>query len=158
VNRGGNFGTVAQMGQVTRNSGNFNRRIKYGDQVPLGACDAKDRLTRLDKEGLDAAIIYPSLDLTWETDTDDVDYSQAMCRAYNRWVTDWSADSGGCLIPVAHLSLGDPVAAAAELERAVKAGRRSAVQRAAALELSPRGQPRAARPAPCRPRVRAPCP
>jgi hypothetical protein len=43
---------------------------------------------RLDKEGLDAAIIYPSLDLTWETDTDDVEYSQAMCRAYNRWISD----------------------------------------------------------------------
>jgi uncharacterized protein len=122
VNRGGNFGGVAQMGQVSRNSGNFDRRIKYGDKVPLGACDAKDRITRLDKEGLDAAIIYPSLDLTWETDTDDVEYTQAMCRAYNRWVTDWSADSGGRLIPVAHLSLSDPAAAAAELERAVKAG------------------------------------
>jgi hypothetical protein len=35
VNRG-NFGTVAQMGQVTRNSGDFDRRIKYGDRVPLG--------------------------------------------------------------------------------------------------------------------------
>lgn len=122
VNRGGNFGGVAQMGQVSRNSGNFDRRIKYGDKVPLGACDAKDRITRLDKEGLDAAIIYPSLDLTWETDTDDVEYTQAMCRAYNRWVTDWSADSGGRLIPVAHLSLSDPAAAAEELERAVKAG------------------------------------
>ncbi len=122
VNRGGNFGGVAQMGQVTRNSGHFDPRIKYGDKVPLGACDAKDRITRLDKEGLDAAIIYPSLDLTWETDTDDAEYSQAMCRAYNRWVSDWSADSGGRLIPVAHLSLGDPAGAAAELERAVKAG------------------------------------
>jgi len=122
VNRGGHFGSVAQMGQVTRNTGNFNPRIRYGEQVPLGACDAKDRVTRLDKEGLDGAIIYPSLDLTWETDTNDVEYSQAMCRAYNRWVTDWSADSGGRLIPVAHLSLGDPAAAAVELERAVKAG------------------------------------
>jgi len=122
VNRGGHFGGVAQMGQVTRNSGHFDPRIKYGEKVPLGACDAKDRITRLDKEGLDAAIIYPSLDLTWETDTDDAEYSQAMCRAYNRWVTDWSSDSGGRLIPVAHLSLSDPDAAATELERAVKAG------------------------------------
>ena len=32
------------------------------------------------------------------------------------------SESGGKLIPVAHLSLGDPVAAAIELERAVKAG------------------------------------
>ena len=74
------------------------------------------------ERGLDAAIIYPSLDLSWETECEDVDYAQAMCRAYNRWVTDWSADSGGRLIPVAHLSLGDPAAAAVELERAVKAG------------------------------------
>mgnify|MGYP001606728465 CR=1 FL=1 len=90
VNRGGAFGTVAQMGQVTRTTGNFDRRIKYGERVPLGACDAKDRMTRLDKEGLDAAIIYPSLDLTWETDTEDIEYSQAMCRPMHRCgLADW---------------------------------------------------------------------
>ena len=122
VNRGGNFGSVAQMGQVTREKGDFDPRIRYGEQLPLGAANAKDRIKRLDLEGLDAAIIYPSLDLTWETECEDADYAQAMCRAYNRWVTDWCADSGGRLIPVAHLSLGDPKAAADELERAVKAG------------------------------------
>ncbi len=51
VNRGGNFGGVAQMGQVTRNSGNFDPRIKYGDKVPLGACDAKDRITVSTRRG-----------------------------------------------------------------------------------------------------------
>jgi len=115
VNRGGNFGAVAQMGQVTREKGEFDPRIKYGERLPLGAADAKERVERLDLEGLDAAIIYPSLELTWETECDDVDYAQAMCRAYNRWVTDWCTDSGGRLIPVAHLSLGDPKAAADEL-------------------------------------------
>jgi uncharacterized protein len=122
VNRGGNFGTVAQMGQVTREKGEFDPRIKYGERLPLGAADARDRIERLDLEGLDAAIIYPSLELTWETECEDADYAQAMCRAYNRWVTDWCTDSGGRLIPVAHLSLGDPKAAADELERAVKNG------------------------------------
>ncbi|MGH7842224.1 MAG: amidohydrolase family protein [Candidatus Binataceae bacterium] len=123
VSRGGSFGTLAQMGQITRNSGgDFDRRTPYGSRVPLGAVDANDRVKRLDLEGLDAAIIYPSLALTWETDTSEVAYSQEMCRAYNRWAVDWSAGSGGRLIPVAHLSLTDPTAAAAELERAVKAG------------------------------------
>jgi uncharacterized protein len=122
VSRGGNFGAVAQMGQVTREKGEFDPRIKYGERLPLGAADAKERIERLDLEGLDAAIIYPSLELTWETECDDADYAQAMCRAYNRWVTDWCTDSGGRLIPVAHLSLGDPKAAANELERAVKDG------------------------------------
>jgi uncharacterized protein len=122
VNRAGTFGALGLMGEVTREKGNFDPSIKYGERVPLGACDARDRLTRLDQEGLDAAIIYPSLDLSWETECEDADYAQAMCRAYNRWISGWSADSGGRLIPVAHLSLGDPAAAAAELERAVKAG------------------------------------
>ena len=41
VNRGGNFGSVAQMGQVTRTKGEFDRRIRYGERLPLGAADAE---------------------------------------------------------------------------------------------------------------------
>ncbi|HZT36694.1 MAG TPA: amidohydrolase family protein [Bryobacteraceae bacterium] len=122
VSRRGSFGSIAAMGEVTREKGLLDPHRKYGQDVPLGAVDAGDRLKRLALEGLDAAIVYPSLSLSWETECDDADYAQAMCRAYNRWIVDWSAGSGGRLIPVAHLSLGDPQAAAKELERAVKAG------------------------------------
>jgi len=122
VSRGGTFSNVGSMGQVTREKGEVDRRQHYGDEFLLGAMDAKQRMQRLDLEGLEAAIIYPSLDLVWETECEDVAYAQAMCRAYNRWIVDWCSDSGGRLIPVAHLSLGDPHAAAEELERAVKAG------------------------------------
>src|SRR5262249_58821655 len=38
------------------------------------------------------------------------------------WVGAFGRGSRGRLIPIAHLSLGDPMAAAAELERAVKDG------------------------------------
>jgi predicted TIM-barrel fold metal-dependent hydrolase len=122
VNRKGAFGGLGAMGEVTREKGSFDPRRKYGENAPFGAMDAKERIQRLDKENLRAAIIYPSIDLSWETECEDVDYAQAMTRAYNRWIVDWCSDSGGRLIPVAHLSLGDPAAAAAELERAVKAG------------------------------------
>jgi len=122
VSRRGSFGSVAAMGELSREKGTPHPRRQYGEDVPLGAADATERIQRLDKENLQAAIIYPSLDLVWETECDDADYAQAMTRAYNRWILDWCSDSRGRLIPVAHLSLGDPVAAAAELERAVKAG------------------------------------
>ena len=122
VNRKGAFGGLAAMGEVTREKGSFDPLRKYGENAPFGAMDAKERVQRLDRENLRAAIIYPSIDLSWETECDDADYAQAMTRAYNRWIVDWCSDSGGRLIPVAHLSLGDPAAAAAELERAVKAG------------------------------------
>ncbi len=120
--RGQPFSSIGAMGEVTREKGHVDPRRKYGEDVALGAVDAKERLQRLDHEGLDAAIIYPSLGLSWETECEDAEYAQAMTRAYNRWLVEWCADSGGRLIPVAHLSLGDPKAAAAELERSVKAG------------------------------------
>jgi uncharacterized protein len=120
--RGQPFSSIAAMGKVTREKGTVNPRLKYGEEIPLGAMDMKERLQRLDLEGLDAAIIYPSLSLSWETECEDAEYAQAMTRAYNRWLVDWCANSGGRLMPVAHLSLGDPRAAAAELERAVKDG------------------------------------
>jgi predicted TIM-barrel fold metal-dependent hydrolase len=122
VSRRGTFSNVAAMGEVSREKGSFDPKRKYGQDVPLGAVDARERLERLDRENLRAAIIYPSLDLVWETECEDADYAQAMTRAYNRWIVEWCAGSGGRLIPVAHLSLGDPKAAAEELERAVKAG------------------------------------
>jgi predicted TIM-barrel fold metal-dependent hydrolase len=122
VNRKGSFGGLAAMGEVSREKGSFDPRRKYGEDVPFGAMDAKERVQRLDRENLSAAIIYPSIDLSWETECDDADYAQAMTRAYNRWIVDWCSDSAGRLIPVAHLSLGDPAAAATELEWAVKAG------------------------------------
>jgi predicted TIM-barrel fold metal-dependent hydrolase len=96
--------------------------IKYGAVAPLGAMDPKERLERLDAEGLVAAFLYPTLGLLYETECGDVELVQAYTRAYNRWIVDFCSDSGGRLLPIAHVSLADPQAAAAELERAVKDG------------------------------------
>lgn len=99
----------------------------YVNQAPFGAMDAKERLARMDQEGLEKAIIYPSLGLIWEAeDIEDIDLQAAYARAYNRWVEEFCADSGGRLIPIAHISMGDPYEAARELERAVKNGAKGA--------------------------------
>jgi len=94
----------------------------YVNQAPFGAMDPKERLARMDQEGLEKAIIYPSLGLIWETeDVGDIELQAAYARAYNRWVVDFCADPRGRLVPIAHISMGDPQEAARELERAVKA-------------------------------------
>lgn len=72
------------------------------------------------------ALIYPPLSLEWEAEVTDPELALAYCRAYNRWVVDFCSDSGGRLIPVAHITLADGQAAAQELERAVKAGAKGA--------------------------------
>lgn len=119
--RGGMLGAFGAMGMVDRQR-LPEAGLTYGEVTPLGAMDPKERIERLDKEGLAAAFIYPTMGLCWETECQDIEYAQAMTRAYNRWLVDWCKDSGGRLIPVAHLSLGDTEAAARELERAVKDG------------------------------------
>lgn len=99
----------------------------YVNQAPLGAMDAKERVARMEQEGLEKAIIYPSLGLIWEAeDIGDLELEAAYARAYNRWVEEFCADSRGRLIPIAHISMGDPYEAARELERSVKNGAKGA--------------------------------
>ncbi len=94
----------------------------YLKGAAFGTMDMKERLQLLDKEAMAKSILYPTIGLLWECETMDAEISGAYCRAYNRWIADFCRDSGGRLIPIAHLSLGDPDEAARELERAVKDG------------------------------------
>ncbi|HXQ23371.1 MAG TPA: amidohydrolase family protein [Candidatus Acidoferrales bacterium] len=96
--------------------------LSYVDQAPLGAMDPTERLQRLDLENIARAFLYPTLGVLWVAECEDEELSQAYARAYNRWIVDFCADSGGRLIPIAQLSLGDPAAAEAELRRAAKDG------------------------------------
>ena len=99
---------------------------QYAENSPRAAVDASARLELLDRDGITRAILYPSLGLQWESEVEEDAYAFAHCRAYNRWICDFCAPSGGRLVPVAHLTLGDPNAAAAELRRAVGEGARGA--------------------------------
>jgi uncharacterized protein len=99
-----------------------DRNRTYKENAPFGSMDPKERLLHTEQVGLEKAILYPSLGLIWETEIEDVALAAAHAQAYNRWIVDFCADSGGRLIPIAHISMGDPQEAARELERAVKAG------------------------------------
>jgi uncharacterized protein len=98
----------------------------YLKGAAFGTMDMKERLKLLDQEAMAKAILYPTIGLLWEAELFDAELSSAYCRAYNRWIADFCRDSGGRLIPIAHLSLGDPEEAAREFERAVKDGCRGA--------------------------------
>lgn len=122
MTRKGYPATLGRMGQTEVEAFRPHPDRTYAANMPFGACDAVERLALLDAEGLDAAVLYPTLGILWEAELDDAELSQAYCRAYNRWIADFCRPSRGRLVPIAHLSLGDPDAAAAELERAVRDG------------------------------------
>src|SRR5439155_18843540 len=114
---------------------------RYAESAPAPATDPRARLALLDHDGIAAALLYPSLGLQWEAEVPDADYALAHSRAYNRWIEDFCAGSRGRLVPIAHLSLGDPVAAAAELRRAVRAGARGGFLLPFTLSGIPHGHP-----------------
>jgi uncharacterized protein len=133
-------GTLGGMGKHTDEIKPSPERT-YVAGAPFGSMDADERLALLDRQGLDAAVLYPTLAILWEAELDDVELSQAYTRAYNRWIIDFCRPSRGRLVPIAHLSLGDPHAAALELERAVADGARGAFVAPFTLTRKPHGHP-----------------
>lgn len=133
--------TLGMMGKTEKADFRPSPEKTYLANIPFGAMDADERIRMLDAEGLEAAVLYPTIGILWEAELDDVELSQAYTRAYNRWIADFCRDSGGRLIPIAHLSLGDPDAAAKELERAVDDGCRGAFIVPFTLDRKAHGHP-----------------
>ncbi len=115
------------LGMMDRVGGHVYEReaktgLQYVDLAPLGAMDPKERIERLDLENIERAFLYPTLCLFFIAECEDEAYTQAHLRAYNRWIVEFCSDSGGRLLPMAQLSLGDPEAAEQEVRRAARDG------------------------------------
>ena len=82
----GGIAMLGAMGDETARPGPDRR---YMDAMPFGACDPTDRIAWLDKEQLDAVVLYPTIGIIWESGVDDVELSDAYTRAYNRWIADF---------------------------------------------------------------------
>lgn len=158
--RPGALGTMGGMGRNVDTARNLREQVARGEVRPedvralkpgpeqtylkgagFGTMDMKERLQLLDREGMVKALLYPTIGLLWEAELFDPELSGAYCRAYNRWIADFCRDSGGRLIPIAHLSLGDPAEAARELERAVKDGCKGAFVCPFTISRIPHGDP-----------------
>ncbi len=135
--------TLSGLGGMGKNTQGLEQMMEqpYPGSAPFGSMDPKERVALLDNEGIAKAVLYPSLGLTWEAEVDDAQLSLAYAQAYNRWICDFCSDSDGRLIAIAHISLADPVAAAAELERAVRAGAKGAFVAPYTLTRIPHAHP-----------------
>jgi predicted TIM-barrel fold metal-dependent hydrolase len=117
--RRGSLGLLGAMGEDDLQPGPDRR---YGDNIPFGAGDPDERIRLLDRENLDACLLYPTLGLLWEAELVDPELSLAYARAYNRWIADFCRAAPERLVPIAQLTLLDPEGSARELERAVRDG------------------------------------
>lgn len=82
-----------------------------------GAIDPDARVREMDAEGIDAAILYPTIGIIWEGECNDPELSAAYTRAYNNYLFDFCSRHSDRLIPIAHINLLDVNLAVAEVER-----------------------------------------
>jgi predicted TIM-barrel fold metal-dependent hydrolase len=95
---------------------------KLADFLADGA-SAREYLRCMDAEGIDAAVLYPSIGLfaPFGPGVSAAD-SAAACRAYNEWIADYSATDPARLAGIGLLPLADVDAAIAEVSHAAALG------------------------------------
>ena len=135
------LGDFGGMGRTLDEQATAALSGRYAENAPAAATDPRARIAQLDREGVAATVLYPSLGLQWPAETADAAYVHANLVAYDRWLEDFCADSNGRLIAVAHLALGDPHDAAKELRRAVANGARGGVLLPYTHDGKPHGHP-----------------
>lgn len=134
-------GVLGLMGAMGEEDARPSPERRYMDHIPYGAGDAGERVALLERENLLKSVLYPTIGLLWECEVEDPEITVAYQRAYNRWIADFCRGSNGRLVPIAHLSLQDPAAAAAELERAVGDGCRGGFLAPFTHTRKPHGHP-----------------
>ena len=117
----GNLGAIGGIGMdpkllYTRGA------VTYAEGSPLGGYDPTARLKVMDEEGIDIALLYPTLGIFWEGAVQDAQLATAYTRAYNRWIVEFCHENPKRLYPIAHISLLDPDGAIEETLRARKEG------------------------------------
>jgi predicted TIM-barrel fold metal-dependent hydrolase len=98
--------------------GGLQNHVSAGGERREGGRDPKARLQVIEDEGIDAAVLYPSVGLMFGL-LENPDIAAALCAAYNDWLAGYCSTDPSRLVGVALLPQQDPGLAAAELERAV---------------------------------------
>jgi len=118
----GNLGTLGGIELDDAALGSFENEYTYADGSPPGGYDPAARIKVLDEEGIDRVLLYPTIGICWEGNTQDPALATAYTKAYNRWLVDFCSHNPQRLYPVAHISLIDPAGAVDEVIRARKDG------------------------------------
>lgn len=95
---------------------------KYMDGAPPGSMAPHQRVQVLDDEGIDAALIYPTIGIIWEENVDDPGLALALAQAYNNWLVDFCKPYSDRLFAVAHIPILDVEDAVSEMKRTAKLG------------------------------------
>ena len=99
-----------------------DQALTWDDILP-GGYDPEARVAVLDEEGIDQALMFPSIHLLYG-DIRDPEIAAETCRAYNNWMSDFCKVDPGRLFGVGIIPLQDVDLAVAETKRLAKLGLR----------------------------------
>jgi predicted TIM-barrel fold metal-dependent hydrolase len=94
------------------------RQSQPYDKAHPGGSDPYARIKDMDMEGIDAAVLYPSIGLLFGG-IKDPKLAAACCQAYNNWLADYCKPYPTRLIGIAAVPLQDVDVAITEMRRAV---------------------------------------
>jgi predicted TIM-barrel fold metal-dependent hydrolase len=96
-------------------SAELRRRGAAHADAARRAFDAQSQIDAMDSEGIDCMLVFPSRGLYANAVGDlDPELSAAICRAYNRWASEFCSVAPDRLLPVAMGTLHDPKLGAEE--------------------------------------------
>ena len=111
------------------------RKLTWDDILP-GGYDPYARIKVMDEEGIDVAVLYPSLWLLYG-DLTDPQLAAAACRAYNNWMADFCKPFPKRLFGVAPMPLQSVDEAVREMRRVVRELASKRCSQAQSVQWSP---------------------
>ena len=128
IEPGGLFGAAAPPGVSFIDLPATTPMVPCGDPAVLeeflaDGCSAREYLRCMDREGIDAVVLYPSIGLFVPfLPSLSPEESAGACRAYNEWLAEYRAEDPGRLTGVALVPTADAALAAREAEHAAELG------------------------------------
>jgi predicted TIM-barrel fold metal-dependent hydrolase len=119
------MGLVATKPKYAQPETLFSMQGRWVD-VPEGAYDPVARAAELDREGIEAELLYTTVGLTFFS-LEDHEFRRACFRAFNDWLAEHCAGAPKRLFGVAMIATDDIDRGVAELERCVNKGLRGAM-------------------------------
>lgn len=110
--------TLGGCGSMGARDGEVSNDIKYVEGRK-GGFDPHARIPDMDKEGVDAVFLYPTLGLFLDVITDPAQ-AAANCRAYNRWLAEYCSAYPERLFGAAALPMQSVQAAIDEMRHCAK--------------------------------------
>ncbi len=115
-------GVVAGLGGAEADKSKlFGGELSYLHDNPPDSWDPAARLARMDRWGVDASVMFPTIGIL-PFPIDDQALASAYCRAYNRWIAEFCQAAPARLFAIALVNWHDVDEAARELERCLALG------------------------------------